>query len=67
SLDGEDREMLTDSLFTEKYQKLYEDLSQDSTFLGVAKCKVAPKTLQRKFLVEGSNRYKSVLNSTAEI
>ncbi|MBD2309976.1 hypothetical protein H6G17_31750 [Chroococcidiopsis sp. FACHB-1243] len=25
--------MLTDSLFTEKYQKLYEDLSQDSTFL----------------------------------
>jgi clan AA aspartic protease len=32
-LDGEEREMLTNSLFTQKDQKLYEDLSQDSTFL----------------------------------
>ncbi|WP_206757181.1 hypothetical protein, partial [Chroococcidiopsis sp. FACHB-1243] len=55
SLDGEDREMLTDSLFTEKYQKLYEDLSQDSTFLGESFICIGLMQVVSQGFIDGTN------------
>ncbi|MBD2309431.1 hypothetical protein H6G17_28695 [Chroococcidiopsis sp. FACHB-1243] len=47
--------MLTDSLFTEKYQKLYEDLSQDSTFLGESFICIGLMQVVSQGFIDGTN------------